>query len=58
MWSTFHAPDKVEYACRSSLKNLGLDFIDLFIMHYPISLFYESDEDVWPKDKNGQIHVT
>lgn len=58
MWSTFNAPDMVEYACRKSLENLGLDFIDLFLMHFPVSLRYESDEELWPKNENNMLHVT
>lgn len=30
-----HHPDDVEGACRESLKKLGLDYIDLWLMHYP-----------------------
>lgn len=60
MWSTYNAPNMVEYGCRNSLENLGLDYIDLFIMHFPVSLYYENDEEIWPKDKNDDtlLHVT
>lgn len=59
MWCTHNAPDMVEYACRTSLKNLGLDYIDLFMMHFPVSLKYENDEDLWPKEEDGKtLHVT
>lgn len=58
MWSTCNAPEMVEFACRNSLKNLDLDYIDLFLMHFPVSLHFESDEVMWPKCENGLMHVT
>lgn len=57
MWTTFNAPEKVEYACHKSLENLGLDYIDLFMMHFPISLYYKCDEELWPKE-DGILQVT
>lgn len=58
MWIIHNAPEKVEYACRISLKNLGLDYIDLFIMHFPVSLDYEDDEILWPKHEDKSLRVT
>lgn len=53
LWSNFHEPDKVEYACRLSLNNLNLDYIDLYLIHWPFSFPYISDKDSWPLDENG-----
>ncbi|KAJ6646473.1 Aldo-keto reductase family 1 member B10 [Pseudolycoriella hygida] len=53
LWSNFHEPDKVEYACRLSLKNLNLDYIDLYLIHWPFSFPHISDNDSWPVDGNG-----
>lgn len=58
MWTTYNAPDRVERGCRNSLKNLGLDYIDLFMMHLPTSLHFECDEQLWPKNEDGSLHVT
>jgi len=57
LWSNFHEPDKVEYACRLSLKNLNLDYIDLYLIHWPFSFPYISDNDTWPVDENGAALV-
>ncbi|CAD7083091.1 unnamed protein product [Hermetia illucens] len=43
LWCTHHEPSKVEYACRLSLKNLGLDYIDLYLMHNPVGFVYKDD---------------
>ncbi|MBV7258106.1 aldo/keto reductase [Erythrobacter sp. WH158] len=40
LWNTFHAPEHVEEACRKSLGDLGLDFLDLYLIHFPIALEY------------------
>jgi aldehyde reductase len=55
LWCTFHEEDKVEYACRKSLENLGLDYIDLYVMHFPLGFVHRSDEDLLPKDDAGNI---
>ena len=40
LWNTFHAPEHVEAACRKSLTDLGLEYLDLYLIHFPISLKY------------------
>jgi len=37
LWNTFHAPEDVEPIFSESLKNLGLDYVDLYLMHWPIA---------------------
>lgn len=40
LWNTFHAPEHVEEACRKTLADLGLDYLDLYLIHFPIALEY------------------
>lgn len=36
VWNTFHSPAKVGEAIRLTLKNLGLDYLDLYLIHWPM----------------------
>ncbi|KAJ6640838.1 Aldo-keto reductase family 1 member A1-A [Pseudolycoriella hygida] len=53
LWSTFHEPNDVEYACQLSLANLGLDYIDLYLIHWPFSFYHISDTDFTPQEYDG-----
>jgi aldehyde reductase len=57
LWNVHHEPAIVEKACRKSIKNLNLDYIDLYLMHTPIGYEYrdESPEVLMPKDAEGNI---
>jgi len=35
LWNTKHAPQDVEKGLDKTLKDLGTDYLDLFLMHWP-----------------------
>lgn len=37
LWNTFHRPEDVEPTCRKSNETLGLGYIDLYLMHWPMA---------------------
>lgn len=57
LWNTYHEPDKVDMACRNSCSKLGLDYIDLYLMHSPMGFAYrgDSEEDLFPKTAEGTL---
>lgn len=36
LWNTKHAPEDVEGALDKSLKDFGTDYLDLYLMHWPV----------------------
>ncbi|MGA1081138.1 MAG: aldo/keto reductase, partial [Steroidobacteraceae bacterium] len=40
LWNTFHRKEHVRAACERSLNDLGLDYLDLYLVHFPIALKY------------------
>ncbi|XP_065086964.1 aldo-keto reductase family 1 member B1-like isoform X2 [Ochlerotatus camptorhynchus] len=52
LWNTFHRPDLVEGACRTTLKNLGLDYLDLYLIHWTMA--YKEDGALFPTDADGK----
>ena len=37
LWNSDHAPERVEVAIRKSLKYLQLDYLDLYLIHWPVA---------------------
>lgn len=50
LWNTFHSADHVEEACRKTLADLGLDFLDLYLIHFPIALEYVPIDTRYPPE--------
>lgn len=52
LWNNSHDPKSVEPALDASLKDLGTDYVDLYLMHWP-SPFKDGD-NMFPKDSNDK----
>ncbi|XP_052506556.1 dihydrodiol dehydrogenase 3-like [Budorcas taxicolor] len=52
VWSTSLRPELVRPALEKSLKDLQLDYVDLYIIHQPVALM--PGEAIFPTDENGK----
>lgn len=52
LWNTFHRPELVEVNIKDSLKRLGLTYIDLYLIHWPLA--FKPGDDPYPR-VNGHI---
>ncbi|KAM5234959.1 prostaglandin-E(2) 9-reductase-like [Ctenodactylus gundi] len=52
LWPTFSRPELVQPALERSLKKLQLDYVDLYLVHFPTPL--QPGEELFPKDEHGR----
>jgi diketogulonate reductase-like aldo/keto reductase len=61
LWPTDQHPDHVEKACRETLRQLRTDYLDLYLVHWPICWEhtgrFETDDDKMPRDVSGLARV-
>ena len=50
LWNTFHHPDHVPAALQRSLEDLQLDYLDLYLIHFPIALEFIPFEERYPPE--------
>jgi len=53
LWNNAHRPDCVLPACKRSLKDLGLDYVDMYLIHWPMG--YRPGEELFPMDGENPI---
>ncbi|KAL1935642.1 hypothetical protein VTP01DRAFT_4782 [Rhizomucor pusillus] len=66
LWNTHHRPEYIKAGVKASLKALGLEYLDLYLIHWPVSFtpaFKPEDtptvptkEDLFPQ-KEGKVAV-
>jgi D-xylose reductase len=50
LWNTYHRAEHVRPAAERSLRDLGLEHLDLYLIHFPIALAYVPFEERYPPE--------
>ncbi|KAL8650026.1 MAG: hypothetical protein Q9226_005318 [Calogaya cf. arnoldii] len=53
LWNNAHHPDDVEPALDASLADLGTDYVDLYLMHWPVA--FGRGDNMFPKNDEGKV---
>jgi alcohol dehydrogenase (NADP+) len=53
LWNSNHRPERVEPAFEASLERLGLNYLDLYLIHTPFAFQPGDEQD--PRDQNDNV---
>jgi diketogulonate reductase-like aldo/keto reductase len=53
LWNSNHRPERVKPAFDASLARLGLDYLDLYLIHTPFAFAPGDEQD--PRDESGKV---
>ncbi|CAH1783617.1 unnamed protein product [Owenia fusiformis] len=53
LWNVFHRKDLVMPILKKQLESLRLDYVDLYLIHWPMA--YIEERESFPKDENGKF---
>lgn len=62
LWNSFHDGDKVEPIAKKQLADWGIEYFDLFLIHFPVALKWVDPEvrypPEWSYDGKGDIQLS
>ena len=57
LWNDKHAEADVLPSCQQSLADLGLDYLDLYFVHWPFPNFHATGVDVSSRDPHARPYI-
>ena len=57
LWNDKHSPEDVIASCEQSLKDLQLDYLDLYLIHWPFPNFHAPGVDVSSRDPHAKPYI-
>ncbi|OXG44802.1 oxidoreductase [Cryptococcus neoformans Bt120] len=55
LWNNSHRPEKVEADLDTSLKQLGTDYLDVYLIHWPVP--FAPGGNLFPKTEDGKVAI-
>ncbi|XP_061674279.1 aldo-keto reductase family 1 member A1-A [Syngnathoides biaculeatus] len=56
LWNTKHEPSDVEQTCRTTLAHLGLSYVDLYLIHWPMA--FQAGNELMPRREDGSVRYS
>ena len=57
VWNDMHGDGEVIKSCKKSLLDLNLNYLDLYLVHWPFPNFHAKGVDVFSRDPNAKPYI-